>query len=182
MDYQEVREKCKAIEQQIKDAVVAIGGDMDSSTNGGVWVYLDVDSYHGCNYAHDNRYGKKFFVSVSVGNYGKKKMFKKDPLPIAEIAQYIKDYIEQRKVVVAGENAREEARKANEKTADELKAKYNLNWGLVEGRSEGMSIHLTRLTPANAESLLKCLIENCPLGTLSIIQDSRHWGNPNCGA
>jgi hypothetical protein len=162
MDYQEVREKCKAIEQQIKDAVVAIGGDMDSKTNGGVYVCLDVDSYHGYNYA----YGKKFFVAV--GN-SEKKMFKKDPLPIAEIAQYIKDYIERRKVVVAGENAREEARKANEKTADELKAKYNLNWGIVEGRSEGMSIHLTRLTPANAESLLKCLMENCPLGTLSII-------------
>jgi hypothetical protein len=167
MDYQEVQEKCKAIEQQIKDAVVAIGGNMDSNTNGGVHVSLNVDSYRSprLRFSHKgNIYGKNFFATV--GSYGKKKMFKEDPLPIAEIAQYIKEYIEQQKVVVAGENAREETRKANEKTADELKAKYGLHYGVVEGKVDGLQLHFTQLTPANAEFLLKCLMENPVSGNI----------------
>jgi len=156
MDYEVVRAKCNEIKEQIKAAVLALGINLDEERDkNGIYISIDVDALRKHGYGVHNDYGNKFYVSI--GRYRDKKVFKKNPLPIDEIAAYVKRQFEYEKSRAGAEKKASANRDVNRKLADEIREKHGLSHGVVDYDANGLILKLSALNAEKANKALNLL-------------------------
>jgi hypothetical protein len=156
MDYNKVREKCNEIKKQIEAAVLVLGINLKEEGENGVYIHLNVDPIRKHRYGgEDKEYGSRFYVTV--GYYRHNKIFRKNPLPIDEIAAFIKERIFYGRESVKTQKKADDSREANDKLAKEISEKHGLRYGVLDSDSSGLIIKLDSLNAENANKALNLL-------------------------